>query len=61
MLLNELDGLDNTDFIEHEMFIRKYSSLLHTNHYLIFDAKHRLSRWEGFNTGYRDGRKSLAH
>ncbi|XP_043202475.1 SET domain-containing protein SmydA-8-like [Amphibalanus amphitrite] len=53
MLLHELDSLDNSDFIEHEMFIRKYSSLLHPNHYIIFDAKHRLSQMYGRTGDYQ--------
>ncbi|XP_037067900.1 uncharacterized protein LOC119089333 [Pollicipes pollicipes] len=52
MLLRELDSLDGHDFIDHEMFIRKYSNLLHPNHFLIFDTKHRLSQMYGRTPDY---------
>lgn len=51
MLLVELDRFENNDPLPYEMYLRKYCNVLHPNHYLLFDAKHRLSQIYGRSDG----------
>lgn len=51
-LYDELDAIGGNDVTQIEMFMRKYSKTLHSNHYIFLSAKHSLCQLYGKVDGF---------
>ena len=51
-LYDELDSIDGNGIDQIEMFMMKYSKMLHENHYIFLSAKHSLCQLYGKIDGF---------
>lgn len=51
-IFDELDSIDGNDIESYEEFLKRYSGVLHKNHYLFLSAKHSLCQLYGKTEGY---------